>query len=109
MGKNTYKGGKLWMLLFCAPIPVINGKKALPACPKPAIHPIDGASSHGGMILAAKFIPIGYHGPSINPRNAAANAFPTTEGTNHITNSILNKTRKSERQKHNLRTPTPVR
>lgn len=33
--------------------PVTNGKMALPACPKPAIQPIDAVKIQGGRIRLA--------------------------------------------------------
>jgi hypothetical protein len=85
----TDSGGKHSMPVFCAMLPVRNGKSALPACPKAAIHPIEGGSNQGGMIRAAKFIAIGYHGPKTNPRKAAAIPLPVTDGTNQMTNPRL--------------------
>ncbi|KAI4520811.1 hypothetical protein K525DRAFT_257240, partial [Schizophyllum commune Loenen D] len=56
---ETKNGCKLLILVLCASAPVIRGRTALPACPKPAIHPMDGVISHAGRIRAAWFIAIG--------------------------------------------------
>ena len=56
---ETYNGCKLLILVLCASAPVIRGRTALPACPKPAIHPMDGVVSHAGRMRAAWFIAIG--------------------------------------------------
>ena len=82
----------------------MNGSNAEPACPHPAIQPIDPVdadlkklryinaentpvNSQGGNILPAWFMVVGYIGPNIIPMKAIAMAPPTSDGTNHTTNS----------------------
>lgn len=55
--------------------PVMNGKTALPACPKPAIQPIELVRIYRGRILPAWFIAIGYMGPRRAPTIDTATAF----------------------------------
>lgn len=85
----TNIGGKLLMVVLCEIAPVMKGNKALPACPNPAIQPIEPARSHCGRIRAASFIATGYQGARTSPRNDAAIAPPTTDGTNHMVSSKL--------------------
>ena len=67
----------------------MNGSNALPACPNPAIHPIEPVSSHRGSTRRAWFIARGYIGPSSMPTRETATASPTREGTNQMTSSSL--------------------
>ena len=56
---NTYRGCRLLIPTLEASAPVMNGKTADPACPKPAIQPIDPVRSQGGSTRPAWFITMG--------------------------------------------------
>lgn len=86
---GTYRGCRLLMPCFCEIAPVIKGRMALPACPKPAIQPIDPVRIQRGRMREAWFMAIGYIGPSKAPMIDTAIAFPTSDGTNQMTSSSL--------------------
>jgi hypothetical protein len=55
------------MEYFEATTPVINGITADPACPKPAIQPIEAVTSHLGRTFDVWVITSGYMGPIKRP------------------------------------------
>ena len=55
----AHTGCRVLIPLFDAIAPVMNGRTAEPACPKPAIHPIDAVRRRGGRIRAAWFMTMG--------------------------------------------------
>jgi hypothetical protein len=69
--------------------PVMKGNAADPACPSPAIQPMQPVSSQRGKIRPASFITMGYIGPSRTPTSETATAPPIRDGTNHTTSSRL--------------------
>ena len=87
--RNTYNGCKLLIPTLDANAPVMNGKTADPACPNPAIHPIDSVNNQCGRILLDSFMTIGYIGPRRMPTTETATASPMSEGTNHTMSSRL--------------------
>ena len=56
---GTYSGCKPLIPVFDAIVPVMNGRTAEPACPKPAIQPIDPVRRRGGRMRPAWFMTIG--------------------------------------------------
>lgn len=55
----TNIGGKLLMVVLCEIAPVMKGKKALPACPNPAIQPIEPAPlwQDTGCLVHCNWVP----------------------------------------------------
>lgn len=88
-GRDAHSGCKLLIPNLDEIAPVMNGRTALPAWPKPAIQPMDPVRIHRGRTRPAWFIAIGYMGPRRTPTSETATAFPMSEGTNQITNSRL--------------------
>jgi hypothetical protein len=87
--RPTYSGCRALIPVFEAMAPVIKGNSALPAWPKPAIHPIDPDKSHRGTIRPAWFMTMGYMGPRTTPIKETETAPPMRDGTNHTTSSRL--------------------
>lgn len=86
---NTYRGCKLLMPALDANAPVMNGRTADPAWPKPAIQPIEPVSSHRGRMRLAWFMAMGYMGPRKTPTMETATAPPIREGVNQTISSSL--------------------
>lgn len=87
--KRTHTGCKTLIPALDAIAPVTNGKNADPACPDPAIQPMQPERSQGGKIRREWLITSGYMGPRSMPTPDTATAPPTSEGTSQTTISSL--------------------
>ena len=87
--KRTHTGCKTLIPALDAIAPVTNGKNADPACPDPAIQPMQPERSQGGKIRREWLITSGYMGPRSMPTPASATAPPMSEGTSQTTISSL--------------------
>jgi len=83
----TTTGWSVAIPAFEAIAPAIEGTRADPAWPDPAIQPTAPVRSQRGNTLPQWFIAIGYIGPINIPMLAIATASPTRDGMNHIMNS----------------------
>ena len=90
---GTHNGCNAVIPYLEAIAPVKNGKIAEPACPNPAIHPMDPVSNQGGISVADWFMRIGYIGPRNNPTIDTATAFPISDGTLQMVTSSLREKR----------------
>ncbi len=86
---KTHKGWRDAIPNFDASIPVMKGRMADPACPTPAMYPIQPVRSQRGRIVDEWFIKIGYMGPRTSPTNETAMAFSIREGTTQTVISSL--------------------
>ena len=75
--------------VLLAIVPVMKGNAADPACPSPAIQPMQPVSSQRGRMRPDTFIIMGYIGPSRTPTSETATAPPMREGTSQTTSSRL--------------------
>lgn len=87
--KGTHSGCKVLIPCFSEIAPVIKGKIALPACPKPAIQPIELVRIQRGKMRPVWFMAMGYMGPSRTPMIDMATALPIRDGTNQMVRSRL--------------------
>ena len=81
--------------------PVMKGTTAVPAWPKPAIHPMAPDISQCGTRRPVIIITIGYIGPRKTPIKETETAFATSDGTSQIVISSLRYI-KDERQEENF-------
>jgi len=86
---STHSGWRLLIPWRDAMAPVMNGRNALPAWPKPAIQPIEPVKIHRGRTREAWFMTMGYIGPSRTPTMDTATALPMSEGTSQMVISKL--------------------
>lgn len=87
--KGTHSGCNVLIPCFSEIAPVIKGRTALPACPKPAIQPIELVRIQRGRMRPVWFMAMGYMGPSRMPTMDMATALPIKEGTNQMVRSRL--------------------
>lgn len=72
--KGTYRGCSEPIPYCDATTPVMKGRIAEPACPRPAIHPTEPVTSHCGNTFVVCDMTRGYIGPMNNPITATYNA-----------------------------------